>query len=808
MVPQIPPLLLRVLSWTRRLMGEGAAGVSRRQGPQLGTFLGVFTPTVLTILGVIMYLRFGWVVGHAGLGKALLIVCLANGITLITTLSLSAVATNTRLGAGGAYYIISRSLGPEIGGAIGLPLFLAQALSVTLYSYGLAESLRFVWPGVPVPAAAMVIVLGVAALAYRGAGAALRSQLPIMGLIALSVLALVLGALFGGGPPGPRVAGSSGEVGFWVVFAVFFPAVTGIMAGLGLSGDLKDPQRSIPRGALAATLTGFALYLTIPVLLTLGADAETLRSDPLVWTRIAPLGALFVLPGLWGAIFSSAVGSILGAPRTLQALARDHLAPRRFAAVAEEGGEPVLGLAVTLAIALGAVFLGDLNTVASVVTLFFLTVYGMLNLVAALEGLSGDPSWRPTLSVPWPVCLAGALGCFGAMVLIRPWASAAAVLVVLALYVALQRKERKADWGDVRRGVYEALIRWALVKLSRRPLSARNWRPHVLVFVENVERRLALVRFGDWFSQDRGVVTVCELVEGDLLALEEDPLVRKEQIEALFRREGITAFGEVDVVPNVEQGIVGVAQANGMAALEPNTVLLGWPGDPERLAQLLRVTRRLERLRKSLIIGRVSPSLDRGRNARPRSVHVWWGGLERNGDLMLLLAYLLTRNREWRGAHIRVLSIASNPLMKEKTEHILDHLLPALRISAQVEVLVKPPDTSIREVIQAESREADAVLLGLATPEEGQEEDYAVRLSELADGLPTFFFVKNASLFVGELVSTGSPEALLPPNLPSEGANHSPPPSPQPAAAVLRGARAGRRRAAGGARRRAPKVPR
>lgn len=751
MAPAVLPFVHRVLSWTRRLMGAGA-GAPSRPNAKLGTFLGVFTPTILTILGVIMYLRFGWVVGHAGVGGALLIVCLANGITLITTLSLSSVATNARLGIGGAYYIISRSLGPEIGGAIGLPLFLAQAVSVTLYSYGLAESLRFVWPGVPVPAAAVAVILGVAALAYRGVGSALRSQIPILGLIALSLLLLALGAVFCEGPAGPGGTGGSGEVPFWTIFAVFFPAVTGIMAGLGFSGDLRDPQRSIPRGALAACLTGFAVYLVVPILLVLGADAETLRNDPLVWTRVAPLGALLVLPGLWGAIFSSAVGSILGAPRTLQALARDHLAPRSLAAVAEEGGEPVLGLAVTLAIALAAATLGDLNTVASVVTLFFLTVYGMLNLVAALEGLSGDPSWRPTLRVPWAVSLLGALGCFGSMVLIHPTATAVAVLVVLALYVALHRKERKADWGDVRRGVYEALIRWALVKLSRRPLSARNWRPHVLVFVEDAERRLELVRFGHWFSQDRGVVTVCELVEGDLLTLEQDPLERKAEIEALFRREGIAAFGEVDVVPSVEQGIVGVAQANGMAALEPNTVLLGWPGDPERLAALLRVTRRLERLKKSLIIGRVAPGGAASDNARRRSVHVWWGGLERNGDLLLLLAYLLTRNRQWRGARIRVLSVASNPLMREGTERALRRLLPELRIDAEVEVLVKPQETSIRELIQAESRDADAVLLGLATPEAGKEEEYASRLAELAEGLPTFFFVKNASLFVGDLI--------------------------------------------------------
>jgi amino acid transporter len=742
-----------VFDLVRRLVGsEGAP----RRSQKLGTFLGVFTPTILTILGVIMYLRFGWVVGHAGLARTILIVCIANGITLITTLSLSAVATNSRVGVGGAYYMISRSLGLEIGGAIGLPLFLSQAFSVTLYAFGLAESLRFVWSGIPVPAAAMVIIVLVAALAYRGADAALKSQVPIMVLIALSLFALTVGALGGEEVHASRAAVPSGEVGFWAVFAVFFPAVTGIMAGLGLSGDLEDPQRSLPLGSIAATLVGFAVYLSVPILLALGADAEALREDPLVWTRIAPLGALLVLPGLWGAIFSSAVGSILGAPRTLQALALDHLAPKQLASVAGDRQEPVLGLAVSLAIALGAVFLGDLNAVATVVTMFFLTVYGTVNLVAALEELSGDPSWRPKIRVPWPVSLLGAVGCFGTMVLINAAASVVAVVLELALYVYLHRKERKADWGDVRRGVYEALIRWSLVKLSRRPMSARNWRPHILVFVEKVEGRLGLVRFGDWFSQDRGVVTVCELVEGDVLDLETDPDDREAEIEELLQEQGIVAFGEVDVVRNVEEGIVSVSQANGMAGIESNTVLLGCPEDPERLAVLLRVIRRLERLRKSLVIGRVQEPVFAHRG-RPRSVDVWWGGLQRNGDLLLLLAYLLTRNREWRGARVRVLSVASNELMKAETERALAQLLPELRITADVEVLVKPAGTSISDLIRSESSEADAVLLGLATPEEGKEEEYARRLLELAADLRTFFFVKNASLFVGELVAGDVP---------------------------------------------------
>ncbi len=525
------------------------------------------------------------------------------------------------------------------------------------------------------------------------------------------------------------------------------------MAGLSLSGDLDSPRRSIPQGTVLATLTGFAVYLLVPVLLCLGADPADLRGDSLAWTRIAPLGPWLILPGLWGAIFSSAVGSILGAPRTLQALSMDRLAPRRLAAN-HGGSEPVAGLLVALAIALGAVFLGDLNTVAEVVTMFFLSVYGTVNLVATLEKLSGNPSWRPDVQIPWWLSLAGALGCVGVMVLIDLRASLVAMTVVGALWLLLRRRERRENWGDVRRDLYEAIIRWALVRLSCRPMTARNWRPHILVFVSNVDRRLPLVRYGAWFSQNRGVVTVCELVVGDLLNLDLDIHRREGQIDEALQQAGIVAFGEVAVVNNIEQGIMDVAQANGIAGIESNTVILGWPDDLQRLAHFLRVIRPLSRLNQSLVIGRAEP-LALLREGQRRTIDVWWGGLQRNGDLMLLLAYLLSRNTEWRNARIRILSVASNPMAKEQTERFLAELIPEIRIAAEIEVMIKPEEMSVVEMIHEESSDVDLVVLGLALPEEGKEAAYAERIAELAEGLPSFFFVHNGSLFIGELVSPG-----------------------------------------------------
>lgn len=716
------------------------------QARKLGSFLGVFTPSILTILGVVLFLRAGWVVGQLGLLSALAVVVLAHVITISTALSVSAIATNMRVGTGGAYFMISRSLGLELGGAIGIPLFLAQTFSLTLYSFGFAESLRLFWPDVPIRLVAAITVVVVSLASVRSAETALKLQLPIMAAIALALASLFVGAGLKSAESLPLTGGSGGN--FWLVFAVFFPAVTGLMAGVSLSGDLEDPKKSIPRGTLTAVMVGFVVYLTVPIALAAAAAPQQLVDNTLIWFDVAIVPWL-VIPGLLGAILSSAVGSILGAPRTLEALVDDGVVPRLPERVFGRLRRDYLLHFFATAVALAAVGLGELNAVAPVLTMFFLTTYGVINLVAGLELLSGSPFYRPAIKVPWLVSLTGAVGCVWVMGLINQTAAVVAVVVEILLYLGLRRKAIRASWGDLRYGALMSLARAVLLRIRNLPVAPRNWRPNILVFAGDVARRTDLVRFAGWLNQGRGILTVSKVLVGEREALADSLAREQEQLQGQLAAEDIVAFTEVEIVPAFEEGVIAIAQANGIAGLTSNTLMFGWSSKRERLASSLRIMRQVSLIGKSTVICRVRP---RSWRAETRRIDVWWGGLQNNGDMMLLFAYLVSVNPEWSGAEICVRSMATSEMMQYHIEQNLDRMLEENRIRARTVITPWDPSGNVQELIQEQSRDADLVFLGLREPEPGTELEYADRLTTLVGDLPTVVLVRSAGIFAGQLL--------------------------------------------------------
>ncbi|RLE32225.1 MAG: Na-K-Cl cotransporter [Acidobacteria bacterium] len=726
---------------------------------KFGTFLGVYTPSVLTILGLVMYLRFGWVLGNVGLGFALLIVLLASSITFITALSASAIATNMHVGVGGEYYMISRSLGLELGGAIGIPLYLCRTLSITFYSFGLAEAIMMFWPAslgiIPahmIQLITAVIIVGITILSGKSAGLALKLQIPIMIAAGVSIIALLIGALTGNShAPEMTATFRTAPKGFWYVFAVFFPAVTGFTAGIGMSGDLKNPRKSIPKGTLLAVATGLLIYLFIPVILafTDKISPEGLASGGVeTWSKIAILGSLLIVPGIFGAILSSAFGSVLGGPRVLQSLAQDRLAPS-FLAKLSKTGQPTISTWISGAIALVAVALGDLNTVAEFVTILFLTLYVIINFSAALENLTGDASYRPKIKVPWFISLLGLIGAIIVMFLINHVAGILGVAFEIILFWILRKRSMKKEWGDVRAGFWGTLARFALLKLKKHANDPRNWRPNILVFAGDVKKRLQLVQLANFFNQRRGILTVCNMIIGNLKNDEIDIKKEVEKMNETLDQAGILAFNEVNVVSQFESGTINITQANGIAGLHSNTIMLGWSDKRKRMISTLKTIRTISGLQKSSLLVRINElSKISGRDR----MDIWWRGKHSNGDLMLLLAHLLSLNDEWKNAKIIIHTIILREEDREFMMKNVQDMIDEVRIKAEPKIIIKPTDKSVTEIIHKHSRNANLVFMGLKLPLKGEEKDYVTRLEELSDGLKTTVFVRNAEEFAGEMI--------------------------------------------------------
>jgi amino acid transporter len=736
------------------------------QKNQFGTFAGVFTPCLLTILGVILFLRANFVVGQAGVLGALLILALAKSITVLTTLSTSAIATNMQVRGGGAYYLISRVLGPEFGGAIGVVLFLAQGMSVPFYVLGFSEALTQIFPSlVPwLPHVALGTAAVLFLVVYTGAGWAIKVQYFIMAVLLLSIALFLGGALLRFSPaqftsnllPAYTAVNpdspARGVFSFWKIFAIYFPAVTGIMAGINMSGDLKDPGRSIPRGTLAAIAAGAAVYAA-QIVLAGGAFARVdLVARPyLLLAENALFGAAsLVAAGMFAASLSSAIGSYMGAPRVLQAVSRDRILRtlRPFAKGTRKGDEPrrallLVGLLTIIVILWATLTAGDtaLNTVAELITMFFLYTYGMLNLAAFTEAFGGNPSFRPRFRYfHWTTALAGTLACAGAALVIHPAQAAVAFTLLAALVWHIRRQELRVAFGDARRGLLFTSVRAQMIRLAATRETARNWRPTAIVFTGNPESREILTTYALWLEAGRGIVYLANI----LVAGVEEGVGRREealgQLREFCEKRQIQALPVVVASPDLRQAMADILQTLGSGPVRPNLAVMGWSGGREHITASSPMLRTARSLGMSLLI--IHGGSITARSGQ-RRVDVWWRG-KKNGGLMILLAHLLTRNWEWSRATVRLLREVDSPGAVAETRADLEHLVRESRIEAEAEVVVS--NTPFSEVLRQHSCDADCIFLGFEVPEPGDEAAWHKRYSPLlCDGPVTVLVCSTGS---------------------------------------------------------------
>lgn len=663
----------------------------------LGTFAGVFTPSILTILGIILFLRLGYVTGSSGVARALLVLAVANLVTIITSQSLSAVATNLKVKGGGDYYLISRTLGYKFGGAIGIVLYLAQSVSVAFYCIGFAEALTAmlsvsVQPAVIAAFAAAALFV----LAWLGADWATRFQYVVMVLLIAALVSFYLGGvgrwqqsifLANWLPP-------ENSPPFWIIFAVFFPAVTGFTQGVSMSGDLENAGKSLPLGTFMAVGVSVIVYLSIILIFAGTLPNEVLMRDYQAMQRVARWGFL-IDAGVVAATLSSAMASFMGGPRILQSLAADKIFPvlNIFAKGDGDRNNPRRAVLLTSVIAFVTISLGQLNLVAQVVSMFFLISYGLLNYATFFEADTGSASFRPKFKFFHKyVSLFGALLCLLILLALDMKNGIAALVIMLAIYLYLNHSEKPARWADSSRSHSFGRIRKSLQQIASIPLHQRDWHPHLIVFSKDRENRQKVLQFGDWLCGDIGLMSAVQVIpsEGQRVLRLRAQTVK--EIEEDIAKAGLFCFGTAVAAEDLSTSLSLLLQSYGYGPLHANTVLTNWLNQPDSHLPGLELLKYGHNLRiayhhgYNLVVFHCEKhrweSLMKPENRR-RKIDIWWQKDNRSSKLMLLFAYLITRDKLWQDAEIRVLSPHEKTGLAE-TRDSLVQLFDEARIDAEV----------------------------------------------------------------------------------------------------------------------------
>ena len=720
---------------------------------KFGTFSGVFTPSILTILGVIMYLRLPWIVGQAGFFTSVAIIIVAHIISISTGLSVSSIATDKRVKTGGTYFIISRSLGLPIGGTLGLALFVGLSFSVSLYLIGFAESFLGYWGFAVEPTTIRItgtlILIVVTVVSYISTNLAIKTQYYIMGAIALSLVSIFLGN-HDYTATSPQLTPLSTSAPFIVLFGIFFPAVTGFESGVSMSGDLKDPKKSIPRGTISAIVLGLIVYIGLAYFYSHFIDPQLLTNDPQALLKISLVPEI-VIAGIWGATLSSAFGSILGAPRILQATAMDKITPKIFAKGFGEMNEPRNALVFAFVIAECGILIGELDVIARIVSMFFITTYGFLNLSAAFENWASS-DFYPEFKTPIWVSLIGSAACFIVMIQLDFIAMVGATVLLGSLFIFLERRELKLKSGDTWGGFWEAVVRYGLIKLKNRPREWRNWRPNIILFSGGQYARPYLIEMAKVLAGKLGMVSNFDLVENNSSHLLFTKAEQSENKSELNEDEATddSVFTRRQECRDIYEGMQVIASIYGFSSIDPNTILMGWGRNTKRPDKFAEIMKTFHELDYNSLFLFYNDDVGFGEKNK---IDIWWRGAGNNFALALTLARFITSNDEWRNADIRLLTIKD----KFSGAHILENeaksFLKTFRLDAGVKIIDNTTEEKTNnEIFREESKDADLTIFGIPPIDENNVSDYITNINSLLNEVGTSLLV-NASSYFEEIKS-------------------------------------------------------
>ncbi|XP_061613601.1 solute carrier family 12 member 7 isoform X2 [Phyllopteryx taeniolatus] len=798
------------------------------KSPQMGTFMGVYLPCLQNILGVILFLRLTWIVGTAGILESLAIVGLCCSCTMLTAISMSAIATNGVVPAGGSYYMISRSLGPEFGGAVGLCFYLGTTFAGSMYILGTIEILLTYI----VPKAAIFVaekkedavdallnnmrVYGTCCLilmsvvVFVGVKYVNKLALVFLACVILSILAIYAGViktifeppdfpvcmlgnrtlqnqnfdkclkmdifdnmttttqlwkLFCNGPelnatcneyflnnnvteiqgiPGltsgvisenmwseygplamlveskkllsvggreptediylPYVVNDIASF-FTLLVGIYFPSVTGIMAGSNRSGDLRDAQRSIPVGTILAIFTTSVIYFTCVVLfgaciegvLLRDKFGDSVKGNLVIGTLSWPSPWVIVI----GSFFSccgAGLQSLTGAPRLLQAIARDGIVP--FLQVFGHGkanGEPTWALLLTTGICEIGILIASLDAVAPILSMFFLMCYLFVNLACAVQTLLRTPNWRPRFKYyHWALSFLGMSLCLALMFISSWYYAIVAMAIAGCIYKYIEYRGAEKEWGDGIRGLSLNAARFALIRLEEAPPHTKNWRPQCLVLLnldsDQAVKHPRLLSFTSQLKAGKGLTIVGNVLEGTFLTKEAEAKKAEQNIKSSMTAERTKGFCHVVVSSNLRDGVSHLVQSAGLGGMKHNTVLMAWPGtwkqsnDPQSWRNFIETVRETTSAHQALLVAKNVDSFPSNQDRLGEgTIDVWW--VVHDGGLLMLLPFLLRQHKVWRKCKMRIFTVAQMDDNSIQMKKDLQTFLYHLRLNAEVEVV-------------------------------------------------------------------------------------------------------------------------
>ncbi|MGH1362118.1 MAG: amino acid permease [Calditrichia bacterium] len=715
----------------------------------------VFLAAISTILGAVLFLRFGYAVAHTGMFGAIAIIFIGHCITIPTALAIAEIATNLKVEGGGEYYIISRSFGSMVGGTIGLSLYFSQAISVAFYMIAFSEAFRPLFGVIEghvgfgienwmigVPATLLLLVL----ILTKGANLGVTALWGVSAILAVSLFMFFFGESTA--PPAEVLpfAKVSNPDNFFIVFAIIFPAFTGMTAGVGLSGDLKNPRKSIPLGTLSATLAGMLVYILIVLKFCYSLTPEDMAADQFAMSKIAVWGPIIPI-GLAAASLSSAIGSILIAPRTMQALSADNILPfPRLNALLSSGkgeaNEPVKATLVTAGLILVFVSMGSVDFVAQIISMFFMITYGSLCLVSFLEHFAGNPSYRPTFRSKWYVSLLGAIGCFVMMFQMAPLYAFMAIVSIIIIYLTLRGTgEGGDDLSTMIKGVLFQLTRRLQVLIQGRNTEVSrsgNWRPSFIAISANSFTRLAPFDLLRWISHYYGFGTFIHFIRGGLNAETNRESVQKlDQLIEQARASQAGIYVDTIISPSFKTAVAQIVQIPGISGMDNNSVLFEFlENDRDAIPDIIDGCQFAAFVDFTICVLRSSER----RFGYKKKIHIWLTkGDIRNANLMILLAYIMVGHPEWKGCDIEIFATyhrdnKSNQVGIGRLYHLIDEgRIPIARKNVQ-RISWDKNKRDYEDLVSEHSEGADLVIMGFSLDtlvvEKG---DYFTRFEKIKD---------------------------------------------------------------------------